>query len=224
MTPPRYSHLSPADLARQYGVSGMRMRSFLRQRYLDEAPGSGGRWLLTEDQVEVVRRYFSGDRPPRASNRASLPASAAAATDDWYWEGNVQEMLVHYLRAQGWRIISQADTGRRERDHDVVASQGAKTLIIEVKGYPSTNYRDTRRAGEIKPTNPSLQAKHWFAAALLKVVRTRVVEPDADVALCFPMLSRYETLLQETSPMLGRMRISVFVVDERGEVTTRAAT
>lgn len=220
MNPPRYSHLSPVDLAKRYQVSGMRMRGFLRQRFPDDAPGSGGRWLLTEEQVDVVRRYFDGDRSARASARIGGPV-AADATADWYWEGNVQEALVIHLRAQGWNITWQADTGRRERGHDVVASKGSKVLLIEVKGYPSTSYRDPRRAGEVKPTNPSLQAKHWFAEALLKAVRTRVAEPGAEVAVCFPAAPRYESLLRETLPMLSLMQIGVFVVNEQGQVVAR---
>jgi len=195
------------------------MRGFLRTRYPDQAPGSGGRWLLTSDQVTEIRQYFGSGRSRQPSTATPKTASASLATDDWFWEGNVQAALIRDLVANGWRIISQADTGRHQRGHDVVAARSSRNLIVEVKGYPSKGYRDPRRAGEFKPTNPTLQAKHWFADALLKAVRTRAVEPDADVALCFPLAPRYESLLRETMPMLVSMKIAVFIVDEQGGVT-----
>lgn len=212
------SHLSPDDLARQYGVSGIRIRTFLRQRYPEQAPGSGGRWVLTEDQAGAVGAYFGQPRPTRTANREGPSTLGAAATDDWFWEGNVQETLVKHLGMEGWTIISQADAGQRERGFDVVADRAGRRLIVEVKGYPSKNYRDPRRSAEIKPTNPTLQAKHWFSDALLKAIRTRVAHTDADVAMCFPIAPRYASLLSETRPMLEAMKITVFMVSELGEV------
>lgn len=50
----------------------------------------------------------------------------------------------------------------------------------------STSYRDPRRANEVKRTNPTLQAKHWFAHALLKMMRLRGPHFDLALAMAFP--------------------------------------
>jgi hypothetical protein len=50
-------------------------------------------------------------------------------------------------------------------------------LLVEAKGYPSKNYRDPRRSGEVKPTNPTNQAQQWYSHALLKVVRLQTKNP-----------------------------------------------
>lgn len=77
---------------------------------------------------------------------------------EWYWEGNVVDA-----------IASIADTRSRERGPDIHAILDGKELFIEAKGYPSKHYSDPNRAGQTKPTQPTLQAQHWYSHALLKV-------------------------------------------------------
>ncbi|MBM0207365.1 hypothetical protein JNW90_33590 [Micromonospora sp. STR1s_5] len=92
-------------------------------------------------------------------------------TADWFWEGNVVDAVERHLADTGWRIEKKADTHSKERGVDLEASQAGRQLLIEVKGYPSTTYRDPRRAGEVKPTNPTNQAQQWYSRALLKAMR-----------------------------------------------------
>jgi hypothetical protein len=138
---------------------------------------------------------------------------------DWFWEGNVSNALAGHLRGSGWAIVSQADTASKQRGIDVVANRDGKNLLIEVKGYPSIYYRDSRRAGETKPTNPSLQAQHWFSHALLKVMRLRGQNNEALVGMAFPDFPKYRTLANEIATSIESLGIVVFFVSETGAVS-----
>jgi hypothetical protein len=39
-------------------------------------------------------------------------------------------------------------------------------LLAKVKGYPSVRYVRGSKRGQVKPTRPQVQARHWFAEAL----------------------------------------------------------
>src|SRR4051794_38629821 len=115
-------------------------------------------------------------------------------TTDWFWEGNVVEALALDLTRRGWSIISKANTHSKERGVDIHAVKEGRTLLIEAKGYPSQEYRDPRRSGEQKRTNPTNQAQQWYSHALLKALRLQTKHPDARVALAFPDFPRYRSL------------------------------
>lgn len=83
-------------------------------------------------------------------------------TVDWFWEGNVVEAIAQFLSEEGWTT--------KERGVDIQAARAGRTLLVEAKGYPARTYRDPRRAGEVKPTNPTNQAQQWYSHALLKVM------------------------------------------------------
>lgn len=215
------SPLTPEDIARRVGRSGMRVRKLLRQLYPDQAPGTGGLWQLTEEQVQAVLEYFAGRgsvMAPTSKGSAAPARHASAAIVDvgspaeWDWEGNVQARLVEHLVREGWAITSVADVAARARADDIATSKGSRRLAVEVKGYPSRGYRDPRRANEIKPTNPTLQAKHWFAEALLKVLRRRGTGEALEVAMAFPEAARYRTLIAETEASLRTLGVGVYVV------------
>jgi Holliday junction resolvase-like predicted endonuclease len=139
-------------------------------------------------------------------------------TTDWFWEGNVVEMLARYLSSEGWLIVNKANTHSKERGVDIHASKGGATLLVEVKGYPSTNYRDPRRAEEKKPTNPTNQAQQWYSHALLKVIRLQTKHPSAKVALAFPDFPRYRALFEETRIGLETLGVAFLTVKENGDV------
>jgi hypothetical protein len=139
-------------------------------------------------------------------------------TTDWFWEGNVVKALARSLAGKGWTIEGQADTHSKERGVDLRASKNGTILLVEAKGYPSTSYRDPRRAAEHKPTNPVNQAQQWYSHALLKVLRLQTVHPQAKVALAFPDFPRYRTLFDETKLGLEKLGIAVLLVNAEGEV------
>lgn len=92
--------------------------------------------------------------------------------------------------------------------------------MIEVKGYPSRGYRDPNRSGEKKPTNPSVQAQHWYAHAFLKALRMQSAYPTAQVAIALPDFPRYRTLFRETASALQRLGVITMFVAESGQVDT----
>jgi hypothetical protein len=87
--------------------------------------------------------------------------------------------------------------------------------MVEVKGYPSVGYRDPRRAHEIKRTNPTLQAKHWYADAMLKSLRYQGKHPGVGVAIAVPDFPRYRSLLAETSGSLRTLGVAVLLAGEQ---------
>lgn len=114
--------------------------------------------------------------------------------------------------------MSQADTGKEERGVDIHATRLNQAFVIEVKGYPSRGYRDPNRSGETKPTNPSLQAQHWYAHGLLKALRMQSAYPTAQVAIALPDFPRYRSLFGETAPALQRLGVATFFVAATGLV------
>lgn len=140
------------------------------------------------------------------------------ATDEWFWEGNVVDTVCIYLQKEGWQVFSRADTLSKKQGVDIHCKRTGDTLLIEVKGYPSTRFRDPRRAAEQKRTKPTVQAKHWYAAAILSAIRLQSKHPDACIALAFPDYPRYRALIADTQPALVKLDISVFLVSEAGEV------
>jgi hypothetical protein len=139
-------------------------------------------------------------------------------TTDWFWEGNVVAAISQGLEADGWKIVSAADTHSKERGVDIHATRNGKVLLVEAKGYPSVGYRDPRRAAEKKPTNPTNQAQHWYSHALLKVMRLQTKHPDALVALGLPDFPRYRTLLDETRSGLRKIGAAVILAREGASI------
>jgi hypothetical protein len=146
------------------------------------------------------------------------PASPPTQIDD-VSEATVQSSLVAHLVGQGWQIQRVANTATREQGIDILATRGGRTLAVEVKGYPGRRYADPRRAGEVKPTAPSVQARHWYAQAVLKAMLTRSDHPDFDIAIALPDAPTYRTLQKRTRGSLDQVDVRVMFVDEDGRVT-----
>jgi hypothetical protein len=183
--------------------------------YPRQAAGTGGRWHLTEDQVAAVLGYFNSIRPgPATTASGVLVAVDSDVPSDWFWEGRIQDVMVDYLRHDRWVIVATANTASRARGDDIEAVKNDR----EVKGYPSVGYRDPRRAGEVKRTNPTLQAKHWYAEALLKVVRIKGTRGRTEVAMALPDAPRYRSLLSETNGALKQLGVGVYLVRADGDV------
>lgn len=141
-------------------------------------------------------------------------------TSDWFWEGNVVEAIARTLLQDGWTIVGKADTHSKARGVDIHAIQNGRTLLVEAKGYPYKSYRDPRRSGEVKPTNPTNQAQQWYSHALLKVMRLQTKHPNAVVALGFPDFPRYRALFEETRGCLIKLGVVMLTVRADGSVET----
>jgi Holliday junction resolvase-like predicted endonuclease len=139
-------------------------------------------------------------------------------TTDWFWEGNVADALARDLETKGWTIEHKANTHTREAGVDIEASKEGLLLLVEVKGFPSTEYRDPRRAGEQKRTNPTSQAEKWYSHAILKALRLQGKHPNARVALAFPDFPRYRTLFDETELGLAKLGLAILFVNSTGYV------
>jgi hypothetical protein len=162
-----------------------------------------------------IRTVLTSAAPPSA-----VKPQPTALRDDPRWEGNVQDAIVAHLRGEGWTIVSAADTASQERGIDIVAERAGRRLLVEVKGYPGTTYARGERAGQPKPTNPTLQAKHWLSDALLTTLRTRDKHRGAQVAIGLPDMPRYRTLLGDIAGSLAQLDVLVLLVHDDGSVTT----
>jgi hypothetical protein len=219
---------TPSELADELAVRPLQVRNFIRARFPRPESEVGSSYSLTVEQVAAIRAYFA-DRlhhrePRQASSGAVSGRTSTPYHEDWAWEGNVQAAVRKWLESQGWTIESEANSASREQGDDLRATKGGETLVVEVKGFPPTNYADPRRAGEVKRTRPAIQAKHWFAEALLRTVRVLGTRPQVAVAMAFPEHPRYLALVNETRTAVDRLGIAVLMVSESGRVSVIAGT
>jgi hypothetical protein len=64
-----------------------------------------------------------------------------------------------------------------------------------------------RRWRRPKPTNPTVQTRHWNAGALLSALPLRDAEPEARVAIAFADMRRYRDLLARSASSLHALRV-----------------
>jgi biotin operon repressor len=142
----------------------------------------------------------------------SVPESVAGAPErdgaskPWYWEGEVQARIVEHLRRRGFREIRSADTSSREAGIDIeaVAPEGRK-LWVTVKGWPERS--------------SNVQARHWFAGAVLDVVLHRERSRDAELAIGIPDgFATYRNLARRLTWLKGVAPFTFFWVLESGDV------
>lgn len=171
------------------------------------------------------RGESSASESSRTSSHATSTTAPApsrprpGASEAWHTEAEVQAAVVSHLAAEGWRILSVADTASRQHGIDIVAAgPGGAGAGIEVKGYPSRHYADPNRAGEAKRTQPSTQAGHWYAQAVLAAMRLRTKRPELRSVIALPDFPRYRDLLAETAGSLAAAGIEVWWVDRVGRV------
>jgi hypothetical protein len=200
--------LTDAELARLTRASHQAINQLCRQLATEHR-------IRRDDLSRPIMNFAVGSAgsPPTVVGRALI-----SHQEEWFWEGNVQALVVRYLAVLGAVVHSVADTASKARGTDVVATVAGRRLHVEVKGWPSTMYADPRRAGEVKRTQPTVQAKHWYAEAVLSALRLRGRYAEDRVIVALPAFDRYRRLAEETAPTLGLVRIEVWLVDESGEV------
>jgi hypothetical protein len=126
----------------------------------------------------------------------------------WFWEGSIQGTVVNFLERHGWEILFQANTATHQRGKDIVAERSGSTLWVTVKGFPSGTLR----------THHSTQAGHWFADALLDVIRWRQESSSVWIAVALPQYQRYQTLRERTKWLEQAAPFDYLWVTEAGEV------
>lgn len=165
------------------------------------------------------QRNLGADGGDAASPQAvSSGIPRRVSRGEWHTEAQVQSAVISFLVRTGWQITSAADTARREHGIDIVAMRQGHTVAIEVKGFPSRQYADPSRAGEEKRTQPSTQAKHWYAEAVLAAMLTRSRRPQDQAVIALPDFPRYRKLYSESAGSLGQCAIELWWVSEDGAV------
>jgi hypothetical protein len=138
-------------------------------------------------------------------------------TEDWFWEGNIQQKIIDFLNSmEGYKIIRICDP--KTKGPDILVERHGILRQIEVKGYPSEKYVAGPSEGQKKPTNPRLQAKHWFGEALLALLIAKSNNTELEISLGLPKKQIYIDLLNDTSWARRIMGISCYIVDESGDV------
>lgn len=150
--------------------------------------------------------------------KEKMDAGLAAMSTDWFWEGNIVDTLEKQLTDSGWSIVSKADTATRQAGIDLHATKRDVELLIEAKGYPSTMYQRGAKQGMPKPTNPSTQARHWYAAALLCSMLRQHERPNAIVAIALPEFPVFLGLIKRTERSLHKLGLRVLILSETGAV------
>jgi hypothetical protein len=159
-------------------------------------------------RVKIVNRLF-----PSAAivSRTVVTKTTGVANPKngrpWYWEGNVQARIVGFLSSQGCTVHSESDTASRQQGKDIVAADcDGRTIWVTVKGFP-----DKSR---------NIQARHWFAGALLDLARYRDENTDALLAMGLPSgFTTYESLIRRTEATRKFLGYSVYWVQPDGSVT-----
>jgi len=137
--------------------------------------------------------------------------------DEWFEETNVAMKIRDFLKSNRYRII-KFNKDKREKGHDIEAMKDGREIIIEVKGYPSDKYVSGPNKGMKKPTNPNLQAKHWFGEALLALLKAKSKNPPCKIAIGLPKFRIYEKLLEEINYVIKKLEIGYVLVDKNGKV------
>ena len=137
--------------------------------------------------------------------------------DDWFWEGNVQARLAKHLEQQGYKV-TETDTFSKTRGVDIIAEKKTEKMLIEVKGYPSNKYVSGSKQGQLKRTQPTLQAHHWFSDVLFAVIRRKSKHPTTKIAIGLPEFTRYIDLIEDARWALDKLGVRVFIITEQGEV------
>lgn len=218
--------MSDGELARRLGKRPQHInttcRILVQQGRATRADGPAG-------IVNVTRptRTTGGAAPqptkPQAEHEAPRPDSTTPPSvmeESWPAESVVQALMVESLTTAGWSIERSANTRAGERGVDVIAVMGERRLLMEVKGYPGTTYSRGPKAGQPKPTQPTLQASHYFDGGLRKCLQMRETEPEARVVLALPSVPRYRAIAWSVAASLAATRVEVWFVAEDGSWST----
>lgn len=170
-----------------------------------------------EEEGFVVRRQYQGkihnfwkgkDIPLIEQKPVEIVNSESSNHTDWFWEGNVQGKVIHYLSMQGYMIVSSADTASHQTGIDIKAKKDNQELWVTVKGYPHGTPK----------TNPSVQAGHWFKQAIFDIIEYRDIGKTLNLALALPDFPRYHRLAERISWLKSAANYHYFWVDKLGNV------
>jgi len=137
--------------------------------------------------------------------------------NNWFEEGNVAKKVKEFLSKNGYNI-TKFNEDKRERGHDIEAVKDEKRFIIEVKGFPWDRYVRGPKKGMKKPTHPNLQAKHWFAEALLSLIMAKSKDPIVEVGMGLPYNKKNLEFISKVKILKEKINLKYFLVNENGDV------
>lgn len=137
--------------------------------------------------------------------------------DEAAWSATTAIRLVvaEHLAANGWQVRRYAEQRGFVAPPDVEAHRGARTLLVEVLGYPN------REVGE-RPSRQWLKAERSAAEVVFSAMLLRAGAPECEVAVAFPDLSHYARLIAMVSDVLRPDALSFLVVAADGAVRSWA--
>lgn len=155
--------------------------------------------------------WVGGDKviiPKKRGESTLLTSPSKNDKENWFWEGNVQSVVVHYLASKGYSIRSVADTAKKQPGKDIIAEKDGKLLWVTVKGYPKGT----------KKTRPTTQASHWFKQAMFDIIEYRGESQEVELALALPDFSRYRTLVERIKWFESAADFKYIWIQENGRV------
>ncbi len=191
------------ELAKALGLSA-RQHANMACRQLAKAG------LLTRRPVNDKIRNFllSGAAPVPSLSSRGTPVNSPK-TANWFWEGNVQDSVIAYLKKQSYQILSFADTASHERGIDIIAEKDGRQLWVSVKGYPKGTER----------TSPTLQAGHWFKKVVFDMIEYRERDKTVSLAIALPDYPRYRNMAAKITWIKPVAKFAYYWVRENGEVS-----
>jgi len=152
--------------------------------------------------------------PRRTDNDIGIDLSTDTNTHDdvkqkWYWEGNIQNKIVHFLKTRGYIILKEANTALKDPGVDIIAiSPEMKRLLVSVKGFPYENNK-----------SKNTQARHWFAEAIFDLVLYRQEFPEVILAIGIPEgFPTYQNLSHKVTWFKESLPLKYFWVTQEGNV------
>lgn len=143
-------------------------------------------------------------------------------TQDWFWEGHIQERIVNYMQhEERYEIIKKSNTYSKQKGPDILARKNYVLKQVAVKGYPSDKYTQDclgGKKGEEKRTDPKLQAKHWLAEAIFEVINAKSQNNKLELALGLPKFQIYISYIEKLEWFFRTMNLGVYLVDDKGRV------
>lgn len=160
--------------------------------------------------VNSLRQDYPTDTSQQNNNRNNETRLLEHLDFPWFWEGNVQDRIVSFLKQEGYVIKNFANTESRQSGKDIIADHAnALPLWVTVKGFPEKRSK----------TLPATQARHWFSQAIFDLVCYHGEDPTASLALGIPDVGKtYRNLLKKTEWFQKSLPFKVFWVHEDGSV------
>jgi hypothetical protein len=201
----------PADMV--FGVTeGQRTRRARRlAAHLDASLRAATARLKDEEDALKPVLDPSPDRGPRTPHAGTHPGGYTSPLDPGVPETLIEAMLEAYLLSEGWTVQPTAGE-TSEFGPSLVATRHNRTLAVAVRGYPAAS---PLPVGE---GPPAVQARHWYAQAILEAILIRGAQPDVDIAIGLPDVPVYRGLHGRSRDVFGRLNLLVFFVAGDGRV------